>query len=137
MNFFGALGLENRPIGWYYYLEGGYRPDISIPNDWRQPSPGELRRLRPVRRGYGMDPTLTPSQRSLRARCAAYVMHSRHDARATTAAARAAFAERWNTQVDPEGRLAPADRYRRARAAKSAYFARLAYLSARARSGAR
>jgi len=60
-------------------------------------------------------------------------MHSRHDARATTAAARAAALARFEREVDPTGSLAPAERSRRAEFARKAYFARLALKSARAR----
>lgn len=64
--------------------------------------------------------SLTHSERAQRGRIGAYVMHARHDARSTTAAARQAF-----------GRL------RRAEAARSAYFVQLAYRSAVARRRAR
>lgn len=76
---------------------------------------------------------LTPSERVLRARMAAYVLHASHDPRETTAAARRAFDQRFLNQVDPDRRLAERERQRRAEAARRAYFARLAYLSARRR----
>ena len=80
--------------------------------------------------------SLTPSERVMRARMAAYMLHARHDPRETTRAARLAFNERFLDQVDPDRRLAERERLRRADAARRAYFTRLAYLSARKRRGA-
>jgi hypothetical protein len=60
-------------------------------------------------------------------------MHGRHDARETTAKARAAFLAAFERQADPEGRLPAAERQRRAQQLRSAYFARLALASAKAR----
>jgi hypothetical protein len=60
-------------------------------------------------------------------------MHSRNDARATTAKARESFLARFEREVDPEGKLAPAERQRRAGFARRAYFARLAFQSSKAR----
>jgi hypothetical protein len=76
---------------------------------------------------------MTPSERVLRARLAAYTMHARHDTRETTAAARAAFLDRFKREVDPDGTLSAAERQRRAAAARKAYFTRLALRSAQAR----
>jgi hypothetical protein len=76
---------------------------------------------------------MNPSERALRARLAAHAMHGRNDARATTAKARAAFLARFERQADPEGRLPPAERQRRAQQLRRAYFARLALASAKAR----
>ena len=76
---------------------------------------------------------MTPSERSLRARAAAYALHSKHDGRRLTANARAAFDDRFVRQVDPDGTLSPAERARRAQCAKKAYFSALAARSARAR----
>jgi hypothetical protein len=69
----------------------------------------------------------------MRARMAAYMLHTRYDPRETTRAARRAFNQRFLDQVDPDGRLPEAERRRRAEAARRAYFTRLAYLSARKR----
>lgn len=80
---------------------------------------------------------LTPEQRSLRARIAAYALHASHDPRATTKQARDAFMARFERQVDPEGKLPDAERRPRADAAKKAYFNGLALKSARARDGRR
>ena len=63
----------------------------------------------------------TPSERVMRARMAAYMLHARHDPRETTRAARTAFNERFVDQVDPDRRLAERERLRRADAARRAY----------------
>ena len=76
---------------------------------------------------------LTPAQRSLRARIAAYTLHATHDPRVTTQPARDAFLARFEREVDPDGSLPVAERRRRADAAKRAYFSRLALKSANAR----
>ena len=76
---------------------------------------------------------LSPAERVLRARVAAYMLHARHDPRETTQAARRAFDQRFVDQVDPDRRLPERERHRRAESARRAYFARLAYLSARRR----
>ena len=79
--------------------------------------------------------SLTPHERVMRSRMAAYLMHARHDARQTTAASHAAFMARFLREVDPEQKLPEPERHRRAAAAKLAYFTRLAYLSAKKRHG--
>jgi hypothetical protein len=76
---------------------------------------------------------LTPTERILRARVAAYTLHSRVDSREHTVPARTAAWERFEKQVDPEGKLSPAERARRADAARSAYFSQLAAKSVEAR----
>jgi hypothetical protein len=78
-------------------------------------------------------PELTPGERGLRARIGAYAMHGRDDARETTANGRAAFLARFERLADPDERLPPAERKRRAEQLRSAYFARLALASAKAR----
>jgi hypothetical protein len=82
---------------------------------------------------YDGEVTMTPGERTLRARMAAYVLHSRYDSRELTAPARRAFNDRFEKEVDPDGTLPPAERQRRAEAAKKAYFTRLALNSAQAR----
>lgn len=75
---------------------------------------------------------LTPAQRTLRGRIAAYALHARHDPRLTTAPARAAFLARFEREVDtsdPEGKLDPIERARRIEYLRRLYFARLAYRS--------
>ncbi len=78
--------------------------------------------------------TMTPTQRSMRARLAAYSKHAQTDARESTAPAREAFLDKFTAAVDPRGELGDAERQRRATALKRAYFARLALRSSRARS---
>jgi hypothetical protein len=79
-------------------------------------------------------PQLTPAQRSLRGRLAAETSWANTvDPSARTAPARAAFLDRFERQVDPDGVLDPADRVRRAEHARKAHFARLALRSAQAR----
>jgi hypothetical protein len=78
-------------------------------------------------------PSLTPSERSLRARIAAHAKHAKHDPAESTAAARQAFLDRFEREVDPEGVLPETERRRRADHARKAYFARLALKSAQAR----
>ncbi len=78
--------------------------------------------------------SMSPAEQSLRGRLAAQVSWSRTaDPAARTANARAAFRDRFDRQVDPEGVLPEAERHRRAEAAKKAYFTGLALKSARAR----
>jgi len=77
--------------------------------------------------------SLSPAERSLRARLAAYAMHAKHDARRTSANGRVAFLARFEREVDPDGRLDPEDRARRAEQARRAYFARLSLAAAKAR----
>jgi hypothetical protein len=64
---------------------------------------------------------------------AAYCLHAQRDPRETTQAARDSFMARFERQVDPDNLLPPAERQRRAEAAKKAYFLKLALKSARAR----
>jgi hypothetical protein len=64
-------------------------------------------------------------------------MHAKHPIEQTTRAGREAFLSRFEREVDPEGKLPPAERVRRAEHAKKAYMARLALRSARARAKGR
>jgi hypothetical protein len=75
----------------------------------------------------------SPAERSLQARMAAHVMNARHDPRVTTVPGRAAFLARFEREVDPEGRLHPEERRRRAAHARRAYFLALSLKSAQAR----
>lgn len=78
--------------------------------------------------------SLTPEQRSLRARMAAHTKWAdTHDPSAETEPARAAFLDRFERHVDPNGELDPAERARRAEHAKKAHFTRMALRSAAAR----
>ena len=70
----------------------------------------------------------------MRARLAAHSMHARNDSREITKPARDAFLARFEREVDPDVNLPEPERRRRAEQARAAYFTRLAYKSARARS---
>jgi hypothetical protein len=62
------------------------------------------------------------------------------DRTAATAAARQAFHDRWEKEVDPDGKLDPKERAKRAAHAKKAHYSRMALKSAqtrRAKSAAR
>jgi hypothetical protein len=76
---------------------------------------------------------MTPAERSLRSRLAAYHLHATHDSKEITKAARTAFLLRYERKVDPDRRLPEGERRRRAEAARKAYFTKLALQSARAR----
>ena len=74
---------------------------------------------------------------SLRARIGAFSLHAKYDSRELTAPGRLAFLDRFYDEVDAERKLPAAERERRAKAARSAYFSRLALKSAKARAGKR
>jgi hypothetical protein len=77
---------------------------------------------------------LTPAERVLRAQIASNTRWAVEDNRpAATQAARNAFLDRFEKQVDPDGTLVPAERARRAKSARTAYFQRLSLKSAQAR----
>lgn len=79
-------------------------------------------------------PPLTPAERRLRAQVAVNTSWANTtDPAARTEPARRAFDKRFEDQVDPEHKLLPAERRRRAASAKKAHFARLALASAKAR----
>lgn len=77
--------------------------------------------------------TLTPEQRKLRAQLAANTRWSKQAPVEGTSKARRAFLDRFEDQVDPDRKLSSNERERRAAAARSAYFARLALRSSQAR----
>lgn len=74
---------------------------------------------------------LTPAQRSQRSRLAAQTRHAQ--GRTNTVPARAAFEQRFIDQVDPDRTLPEAERLKRAEAARSAHFTRMALASSKAR----
>jgi len=76
---------------------------------------------------------LTPSQLTLRARLGAYSLHAKYDSRETTQAARDAFLNRFEREVDPKFWLPVAERQRRSHAALRAHMTRLALASSLAR----
>jgi hypothetical protein len=91
------------------------------------------KRLSDRRRRARTAKNLTPEERTLRARLGAYRLHALHDPKETTKKARAAFATRFEREVDPDGVLPSSERARRAEAARRAYFTQLQLRSARAR----
>ena len=80
-----------------------------------------------------MPSSLTPSERSLRARLAAHALHAQYDSRELTRPGRDKFEQRFIDEVDPERMLPEAERQRRVDHARKAYFTRLAMKSAQAR----
>ena len=75
----------------------------------------------------------SPSERALRGRIGAHLLHATHDSRRLTEKARASFMASFERQVDPDGSLPADERRRRAAHARAAYFARLARMSSLAR----
>ncbi|WP_380166618.1 hypothetical protein [Jannaschia sp. R86511] len=72
--------------------------------------------------------------RTLRAQIAAHTSWARTpDRTARTAAARAALLAKFESEVDPDGTLPPAERAKRAENARRAYYLRLAAKSASSR----
>ena len=76
---------------------------------------------------------MSDSETKLRARIGGFARSARYDGREVTANARAGFLRRFEDQVDPDRKLAPAERERRARAALREHMARLALKSAKSR----
>jgi hypothetical protein len=77
---------------------------------------------------------MTPEQRSLRARLAAETRWSKTSDRvAATAPARQAWADRWETQVDPNSVLPPAERKRLAKNAMRAHMLKMSLSASRKR----
>jgi hypothetical protein len=76
---------------------------------------------------------LSPAERSLRARLAVHTLHATRDASRTTTLARAGFLARFEREVDPDLRLDPTERRRRAEHARRAYFIRLSLAAIAAR----
>lgn len=79
-----------------------------------------------------MATTLTPEERTLRARLAAYHKHAAHDPVAGTEKARQTFAASFEAQV-PAEITDPAERARRAEALRKAHYTRMALRSAQSR----
>lgn len=80
--------------------------------------------------------SLSPTERTLRARTAALTLHSQIDSREHMKAAQGASPGQlpyWERQVDPDGVLDEVERRRRADCARRAHMTRLALASARAR----
>jgi hypothetical protein len=80
--------------------------------------------------------SLSPSERSLRAQIAAHESWAHTEDRAArTAKARQASLDRFEDHVDPDRKLSPAERTKRAENARKAHFKRMALKSAKARRG--
>ncbi len=77
--------------------------------------------------------SLTPGDRSNRARAAAFAKHAKHDPTPAVTKANKAFIASFAAKVDPTNELDPKERARRADAAFKSHMASLAYRSARAR----
>lgn len=76
----------------------------------------------------------TPAERKLAAQIAAHESWANTpDRSARTAKARAALMAKFEKQADPEGKLLPAERAKRAEHLRKAHFKRLALASAKAR----
>lgn len=81
-----------------------------------------------------LDTGPTPGERRLTASLASHASWAKTtDRTARTAAARRAFDERFEREVDPDGVLTSAERTKRAGNARKAYYQRLALKSAQAR----
>lgn len=78
--------------------------------------------------------TLTPSQRTMRARIAANIRWSREDGKPSAIRAQAGLLAKFVDQVDPDRVLPEAERQRRAEAARRAHMQRLSFRSSKARS---
>ena len=78
--------------------------------------------------------SLSPTERSLRARAAAHALHAQGGT--STRAGTAASIARFERQVDPDGALAPEERARRAQHALKSHMAALALKASRARRSA-
>ena len=83
-----------------------------------------------------MPSSLSPAERSLRARLAGLTFASTHDVREHMKPAQAASPGQlpyWERQVDPDGDLDQFERRRRAECARKAHMTKLALASAKAR----
>lgn len=84
--------------------------------------------------GYLGRMTLTPAERVLRSKMAAHRSWANtEDRTARTAKARQAAADRFEKQIDPEGKLPTEERAKRAESARKAFYAEMAFKSARSR----
>lgn len=76
---------------------------------------------------------MTDAARARAGRIGGYATAARHDTRQTTAKARQTFQASFEDKVDPERVLSPAERARRAEAARNEFYARLSAAGAAAR----
>jgi hypothetical protein len=81
-----------------------------------------------------MDPSVSPEERSMRARIAVHTSWAKTaDRSARTAPARKAAMDRFEHEVDPDGALPAAERARRAEHLRKAHFTRISLLGVQAR----
>ena len=73
------------------------------------------------------------AQRTVIAKIGANALHASRDSAVVTAPARAAFARRFEREVDPDGVLPEAERLKRAAFARRAFMLKLALKSSRVR----
>jgi hypothetical protein len=92
--------------------------------------PDDRSHARDGRKGIPVALSLSPEQRKLRARAAAYAMHAQ--GKTNTRAATVAQLSRYARQVDPDGVLDPAERGRRAKFAMKAFMASMSLKASRA-----
>lgn len=76
---------------------------------------------------------LAPTPRSERGRLNAALLHSRYSTQQTTSAAHRAFMGKFEREVDPDNKLAPEERAKRAKHALTAHMIRLSMASRKAR----
>lgn len=75
----------------------------------------------------------TSEQRAAWGRMGAHTTHSTHSGVEITAAARSAFLDKFEREVDPNGELEPGERAKRAEHARKLHMSRLAQRSAAVR----
>jgi hypothetical protein len=75
----------------------------------------------------------TPAEMTLRGKKGAHGLHSKYDSRELTNAGRKASWDRFEKEVDPEGKLPEAERLRRAEHARRAFYVGMALKSVQAR----
>lgn len=80
-----------------------------------------------------MPSKLSPSERRLRAQLAAHARWSREDRGAASARQRRVILRRFENEVDPDGKLSPDERAKRANNAMQSHMSKLALASSRAR----
>jgi hypothetical protein len=78
--------------------------------------------------------SMSPAERTLRARKAAHARWSKHSSDEHAKKMRAGLEQKFLDEVDPDRTLPEDERYRRAEHARKAFYTDLAYRSARARS---
>lgn len=88
---------------------------------------------KPCPQGVRTVPALDPGERRLQAQLAANTRWSKEDPTENAARARRGLDAKWLREVDPNNELPEAERQRRAKSLRTAYYQRLALASAKAR----